>query len=544
MALPKEISYWLTHHITQLTHPSKPLLRLTLFILTTLLLLLAASKALFPTNPYTPHFTSPDRIDYSSSHAPNAPSTHYTPSDLHLPAPPSLGIAPESRIGKISILLNGKDELMNHALRTHEAHNRRFGYPLYILRHGLLDGGGVVGGEWNKPAYLLGVVIEEMRKPVGERLEWLFWHDADTILLNPHIPLSLFLPPSLPSTQNIHLLATADPRGLNTGAFLLRIHPWSISLLTALLAHPTFFPSAQLEYRDQSAMALVLALPPFRNHWVEVPPRWFNAYAAELGDQWTHEFPVRRGDLLVHVAGPPAQAREEGMGMWFERSEQTLEKGEWAVEVRKTSLPGEVERFWREWGEEAEERGREREGVRGEVLEVGRRVEGWLGEFGGGVSEEERGRIYEGLRGLKGRVEDEEVDAVGLREGMEELMETTTPLRLLLATHQKSLTLTRDAHALILEAERFLLDQNISRDPATALRLQEQLENMREVLAREPDDRGKIRAGMDKLREAAQEFAVRADGESGGGEGGMEGGDTADGGGGGGDRQGGEATTR
>jgi len=175
MALPKEISYWLTHHLTQLTHPSKPLLRLTLFALTVLLLLIAISHTFFPHSPSIPHFTSPDRIEYASSKDPpnpKSPTCHYTPSDLHLPGPPSIGLAPESRIGKISILFNGKDELMNHALRTHEAHNRRFGYPLYILRHELLNE-GTLDGVWNKPAYLLGVLLEEMRKPAGERLEWL-----------------------------------------------------------------------------------------------------------------------------------------------------------------------------------------------------------------------------------------------------------------------------------------------------------------------------------------------------------------------------------
>jgi len=255
------------------------------------------------------------------------------------------------------------------------------------------------------------------------------WHDADTILLNPSIPLSLFLPPtSLPTpTSSIHLLCTHDPHGLNNGVFLLRIHPWSITLLTALLAYPTFYPTTPLEYRDQSAMALVLSPPPFRGHYVYVPQRWFNAYAAELEDDWTHKFQVRRGDLLVHFAGWPARERERGMQKWLERSEGRLENGEWNVEVQKTSLPGEVERFWQQWGEEQEEKRKEREGVRGEVGETGRRVEGWLREFAEGVGEEERGAVYEGLRKLKGEMEDEEADSEGLRAGMEELMEVSFP---------------------------------------------------------------------------------------------------------------------
>lgn len=111
------------------------------------------------------------------------------------------------------------------------------------------------------------------------------------------------------------------------------------------------------------------------------------------------------------------------MAKWFERSEGRAEAGEWAVEVQKTSLPGEVERFWAEWVEKEEERRREREGVRRECDGVGRKAEGWLREFGEGVEEGERDKVWEGLKALKAKMEDEEVDTQGLKEGMEELME-------------------------------------------------------------------------------------------------------------------------
>jgi len=111
------------------------------------------------------------------------------------------------------------------------------------------------------------------------------------------------------------------------------------------------------------------------------------------------------------------------MEKWFERSEGSLEAGAWTVEVQKTSLPGEVERFWGEWVEKEEERRRERERATGECDGVGRRVEGWLREFGEGVEGGERDKVWEGLKGLKAKIEDEEVDTQGLKEGMEELME-------------------------------------------------------------------------------------------------------------------------
>ena len=77
------------------------------------------------------------------------------------------GIAAESTIGKVTVLFHGRDPTSIRAIQTHEAHNRRFGYPLLVLRHGLLD------GVWTKPATILSALLEELRKAEGVRLQWL-----------------------------------------------------------------------------------------------------------------------------------------------------------------------------------------------------------------------------------------------------------------------------------------------------------------------------------------------------------------------------------
>lgn len=76
-------------------------------------------------------------------------------------------IGAESTIGKVTILYHGRDPTFVRAIQTHEAHNKRFGYPLLVLRHGLLD------GVWTKPATILSALLEELRKPEGDRLKWL-----------------------------------------------------------------------------------------------------------------------------------------------------------------------------------------------------------------------------------------------------------------------------------------------------------------------------------------------------------------------------------
>ena len=87
--------------------------------------------------------------------------------DLILPVQPGRGIGTDSLIGKVTAIFHGKDPTLVRAIQTHEAHNRRYGYPLLVLRHRILD------DTWSKPAYLLAILLEEMRKPEGHRLKWL-----------------------------------------------------------------------------------------------------------------------------------------------------------------------------------------------------------------------------------------------------------------------------------------------------------------------------------------------------------------------------------
>ena len=89
------------------------------------------------------------------------------PQDLIVPAQPHPGIGPESFIGKVTAVFHGRDPTLIRAIQTHQVHNRRYGYPLLVLRHRILD------DTWSKPAYILAVLLEEMRKPENHRLKWL-----------------------------------------------------------------------------------------------------------------------------------------------------------------------------------------------------------------------------------------------------------------------------------------------------------------------------------------------------------------------------------
>ncbi|KAH8688985.1 hypothetical protein BGW36DRAFT_402050 [Talaromyces proteolyticus] len=100
-------------------------------------------------------------------------------------------------------------------LSTHKKHGHRQGYSLF-----------------NKNAILLSIILQELERPANERLYWL---DSDTVLMNLNIPFETFLPP--PYVLDIDMLLIYDWNRMNNGAFLIHIHPWSIELLSAAIAH-------------------------------------------------------------------------------------------------------------------------------------------------------------------------------------------------------------------------------------------------------------------------------------------------------------------
>ena len=254
----------------------------------------------------------------------------------------------------MTLLFNGKDPTFVRAIRTHQAHCRRHGHPLILLRHAILD------GVWSKPAYILAVLLEELRKPERERLAWLLygskcwkkifllltqinsWVDADTVVMNPKIPLDIFLPPiEFPHT---HLLLSADPHGVNNGVFFIKVNPWSVELLSAVIAYTTFRPETQLRFRDQSALEELLKERAFKKNFSLVPQRWFNAYQSEIDDRRTLSFQVEHGDFLVHFPGVPN--RQEQMKRYLDKSEHHLP--EWELDLASTNYTAEIKSYWDE----------------------------------------------------------------------------------------------------------------------------------------------------------------------------------------------------
>ena len=55
------------------------------------------------------------------------------------------------------------------ALKSHRRHNERWNYGMHILQQ------NIVGGYWNKPSYLMSLIVAELSKPPADRVGWFMY---------------------------------------------------------------------------------------------------------------------------------------------------------------------------------------------------------------------------------------------------------------------------------------------------------------------------------------------------------------------------------
>jgi hypothetical protein len=154
---------------------------------------------------------------------------------------------PYPKFGKLTASFGDPDPPYEAAIASHALHNEIHGYPHFILREHMIR------GLWSKHGYILTILGQELAKPEDQRLKWLFWHDRDTVLMNPQIPLDIFVPPE-PEFSNIHMVVTKDRNGLNNGVFMMRVSQWSFKLFASALSIREYQPEIPLKYTEQSGM--------------------------------------------------------------------------------------------------------------------------------------------------------------------------------------------------------------------------------------------------------------------------------------------------
>ncbi|KIW35734.1 uncharacterized protein PV06_11925 [Exophiala oligosperma] len=247
---------------------------------------------------------------------------------------PQLNASSSPRIGKCTILYNRDSASYDKALRKHADHCNLHGYAFHLLHHTMLD------DVWTKPAYVLSLLLSELEKPADDRLEWLMWVDADTVVMNTLVPLSIFLPPA--EEEEINFLVTSDFNGLNNGVFFTRVSVLSVELFSAIVSYRYYYPHEDLIFRDQSAMGKILNEPEFSSKTKFVPQHWFNAYSTPTPEHSNDDGKIRYGGFLVHFAG--TDNRENKMEQWLARADEESEQ--WMLPMNNTFYEDEIPRFW------------------------------------------------------------------------------------------------------------------------------------------------------------------------------------------------------
>jgi hypothetical protein len=159
--------------------------------------------------------------------------------------------SPYPKFGKCTATFGEPDPPYEHAIASHNLHNQLHGYPHYILREHMIR------GLWSKHGWILTIIGQELAKPEDQRLKWLMWHDRDTVLMNPQVPLDVFVPPE-PQFSHIHMLVTNDRNGLNNGVFMVRVNQWAFKFFASALSIREYQPEIPLKYTEQSGMEEVI----------------------------------------------------------------------------------------------------------------------------------------------------------------------------------------------------------------------------------------------------------------------------------------------
>ncbi|KAK7444210.1 hypothetical protein CaCOL14_008511 [Colletotrichum acutatum] len=265
------------------------------------------------------------------------------------------------RITTVTAQFGNIREHYQNALQSHVLHTTLHGNGLEVMCTPVVD------DLWNKPAYILSLLLDEMLKPPEERTEWLFWVDRDTIILDQCRPISSFLPPRIlnrvaastkaheaaPKDEDVHLVAADDWNGLNNGVFLLRVGQWAIELFSAIMAFRHFRPGTELRFTEQSAMEILIKEKRFKKGVRMVPQTWFNSYPGSLkastylegnDEKGLSDWQTRRGDFLIHFAGFGEDDRAKSMNIWLNmlrKTHFTLEAGR----GQRNATP-DIEAYW------------------------------------------------------------------------------------------------------------------------------------------------------------------------------------------------------
>ena len=143
------------------------------------------------------------------------------------------------------------------------------------------------------PSWSKVLMLERILK--SAQYDWVFWSDADSVVMNPATRLEDIIA-TIPS--HCDFAAAGDGNGaINAGQFLLRNSAWTLDFLTRVYAQTQFVDHNWWE--QQAILHLLETNPTDRAKFFRLAQRAINSYPNELAHDGKHAG-YQEGDFIVH----------------------------------------------------------------------------------------------------------------------------------------------------------------------------------------------------------------------------------------------------
>lgn len=173
-------------------------------------------------------------------------------------------------------------KVVEPGIENKKAYCERYGYDFYCLDQSLDRARPI---PWSKVLYLLDILSENKHS-------WVFWSDADSLIMNPEIPLEDFI------DDRYFLIISQDFNDINSGQFFLRNCSKSRAFLEAVYSHEECIHHP---WWENQAVILELSEGKWRDSVKILPQRMFNSYPK--GYSSPSSVLYQPGDFILHFAG-------------------------------------------------------------------------------------------------------------------------------------------------------------------------------------------------------------------------------------------------
>lgn len=165
-------------------------------------------------------------------------------------------------------------------LKNKEHYCKKHGYDFYFSEEHLDPTRPIA---WSKIVFVQKIMEEHSYK-------WIFWTDADSLIMNTNIPLENFI------DNDFNFVISRAHTWVNSGEFFIKNCDWSKNYLKTVYAHEEYINDGAWE---QTAIVHELNNPEFKPYIKIIPQRAINS---RLPFDWTG-VSYLPGDFIIHFAG-------------------------------------------------------------------------------------------------------------------------------------------------------------------------------------------------------------------------------------------------